>query len=144
MPNIATSLTKAPRQTNPSFTTITAPAMQVVMNIAAPVKAPKLIRYPFSGSDTIALIVAETSAAPFPSANRVTPANRGGSPNLSENISKLGEKYSSAVVPNSRNKMVSPKSKKGERIMSQEVVEKTELLQKTKGKRTPSDSQVWA
>ena len=40
--------------------------------------------------------------------------------------------------------MVSPSSKKGERNISQEDVERRELLQNTKGKRTPVDSQVRA
>ena len=51
--------------------------------------APKLILYPFVGSLAMAFIVALTSAAPFPSANNVTPANRGGNPNFTENISRM-------------------------------------------------------
>ena len=41
--------------------------------------------------------VAATSGAPFPSANNVTPAKRGGRPNWSEKCSRPGEKNSSVV-----------------------------------------------
>ena len=48
----------------------------------------------------MAEIVELTSAAPFPRARRVTPANRGGRPSVVENCSRLGEKKESAVDPN--------------------------------------------
>jgi hypothetical protein len=43
-------------------------------------------------SEVIALIVADTSAAPFPSASSVTPENLGGKPSVTLNISRAGEK----------------------------------------------------
>ena len=50
------------------------------------------ISYPVFGFDVTALMIALTSAAPFPKANKETPANRGGRPNFLLNISSAGEK----------------------------------------------------
>ena len=85
--------------------------------------APKLILYPFVGSLAMAFIVALTSAAPFPSANNVTPANRGGNPNFTENISSDGLKYSSAVLPNRRNNNVNNRSNSGDSSVNHDVVD---------------------
>ena len=71
----------------------------------------------------MAFIVALTSAAPFPSANRVTPANRGGNPNFTENISSDGLKYSSAVLPNRRNNNVNVRSNSGDSSSNHDVVD---------------------
>jgi len=62
----------------------------------------------------MAFMVALTSAVPFPSANNVTPANLGGKPNFTENISSDELKYSSAVLPNKRNSNVSRSSNIGD------------------------------
>lgn len=86
-------------------------------------------------------MVALTSAAPFPNASKVTPANLGGKPICVENISKEGEKYSSAVLPNNRNNRVTANSIAGERRKSHNKGVKE---QKTKGSNRPSPSQVVA
>ena len=90
--NATTSRMSAPLQGTLSAAIITAPETTPPTNMAAPVNAPRLSTYPFSSSDVMADIVADTSAAPFPSANKVTPANRGGSPSLTEKNSRLQEK----------------------------------------------------
>mmetsp|Transcript_18521 Transcript_18521/g.20729 ORF Transcript_18521/g.20729 Transcript_18521/m.20729 type:complete len:128 (+) Transcript_18521:3542-3925(+) len=104
--NAVTSRISAPRQGTPSATRTTMPETTPPTSIAAPVNAPRLSLYPFSSSEVIADMVDETSAAPLPKANKVTPANRGGSPSFKENISKLQEKKSSAVLPNNRKRVI--------------------------------------
>ena len=92
MINAATSRTNAPRQGTPWAVKMTQAEMTPLIIIAAPDKAPKLILYPSIGSFNIEAMVALTSAAPFPKARRVTPANRGGKPNFMANISRAGLK----------------------------------------------------
>mmetsp|Transcript_3768 Transcript_3768/g.5114 ORF Transcript_3768/g.5114 Transcript_3768/m.5114 type:complete len:96 (+) Transcript_3768:2079-2366(+) len=85
----------------------------------------------------MALIVADTSAAPFPKASKVTPAKRGGKPIFKENISSDGLKKSSAVEPNMRNKVTSQTASSGERIPNHAMTG-SEWLQNTKGAKIPS------
>ena len=128
----------APRHGTPSAAITILPITMHVMNILAPVNAPKLNWYPFAGSLVIALTVADTSAEPLPNASSDTPAKRGGRPILKLNISSDGLKKSSAVEPSIRNNVTSQTSKKGLRMAHHAVVERTELLQKTKEAKSPS------
>ena len=93
----------------------------------------------------MALIVALTSAAPFLSANKVTPANRGGNPIFMLNISKLGLKKSSAVEPSMRKRRMSHSRRKGDRMSTHVSVERLKVLQNMKENWRPElELQVWA
>jgi len=63
--------------------------------------------------------VAETSAAPLPSASSVTPANLGGSEKETENCSREGEKKSSAVEPRTVKRIMEYRER---RVMERRVV----------------------